>query len=58
MFPGKESVVNCQSELPKLVKLTIVTYLYLVKGHKQTFFHPMLRKVTSKFIDFFVDTKT
>ena len=50
MFPGKESVANCQSELPKLsesynshllkpVKLTIVTCLYLVKGHKQTFFH-------------------
>ena len=57
MFPGKESVVNCQSELPKLsesyknhllkpVKLTKMTYLKLAKGHKRTLF---------KLLDFYVD---
>ena len=57
MFPGKESVVNCQSELTrfsesynnhllKSVKLTKVTCLNLAKGHKRTLF---------KFLDFSVD---
>ena len=50
VFPGKEVVVNCQSELPKLsesynchllkpVKLTMVACLKLVKGHRRKFFH-------------------
>ena len=50
MFPGKESVVNCQSELPrhsesynshllKPVKLTIVTFLKLANGYKSTFYY-------------------
>ena len=50
VFPGGEWVVNCQSVLPKrsknynshllkAVKLTIMTCLKLVKGHKETFFH-------------------
>ena len=70
MFPGKECVVNCQSELPKLsesysshlpvlVELTIVTCLKSVKGHKRRFFTCMkLRKVTCKFVELYVDAKT
>ena len=61
LFPGKESLVNCQSELPiaqsellsesynnhllKPVKLTIVTCLKLIKGHKRTLFNmPSVKK--------------
>ena len=50
VFPGKNVVVNCQSELPKFsesyncyllkpMKLTMVACLKLVKGQKQKFFH-------------------
>ena len=65
MFPGQ--VVNCQSEFPKLsesynnhllklVKLTKVTCSELAKGYKRTLFHlPKVKKVTGKFLDFYVD---
>ena len=53
-FPKLSSSYN--NHLLKPVKLTKLTCLKLAKGYKRTLFHvPELRKVTRKFLDFYVD---